>query len=71
MSRFLHLRRVRLRHKLTVFDLAGRAGVSPLTVRLWERGLATPTDANKARLGKVLGMSWLKLSALDRETARR
>lgn len=71
MARFLRLRRVRLQRKLTVFDLAERVGVSPLTVRLWERGLATPTDANKVRVEKALGIPWPKLSASDREMARR
>lgn len=71
MARYLRLRLERLRRKLTVFDLAQQMEVSPLTIRLWERGLATPNSANKARLVKVLGLPWSALSAAAREVARR
>lgn len=56
--RFLRVRKRRLQLKHSVFELARRCGVSPLTVRLWERGLATPSTVNLGRLERVLGRKW-------------
>jgi len=45
-----HLRDARL----SVADVADRAGVSVASVYLWETGKATPRDVNIAALCKVL-----------------
>jgi transcriptional regulator with XRE-family HTH domain len=64
--RFLTMRTRRKALRLTVLEMASRVGVSPVTVRMWERGLATPTPAHRAALEHVLGRKWV---ALAREAA--
>jgi transcriptional regulator with XRE-family HTH domain len=62
MMRYLRLRQRRLQRKLSVYEFAAQIGVSPLTVRLWERGLATPAPARRARIQQVLGWRWETLA---------
>jgi transcriptional regulator with XRE-family HTH domain len=42
--------------------LAAACDVSPVTVRLWERGLADPLLDHQRMLERVLGVSWVTLS---------
>jgi len=67
--RYLRARRRRHQLRLTIFELAQICKVSALTVRLWERGLATPNPAHRKALERALGRSWDWLRAMERPHA--
>lgn len=48
------LKKRRLALGLSQMDLAGKVGVSLLTIQLWERGVSEPNDKNKEILESVL-----------------
>ncbi|MBL8984047.1 MAG: ImmA/IrrE family metallo-endopeptidase [Gemmatimonadetes bacterium] len=68
MSEAFNPRRLRLGRDLRghfLQELAARVGVSSRSVRAWENGTATPSDAHVTRLAEVLAVPRAFLSAVE------
>ena len=50
----MELKEIRKKYNVTQFDMAKACGVSLNAYVMWERGIATPSDENRAKLNDVI-----------------
>ena len=50
------LRRERVLHQMSLYDLRGKTGISVSKLSLLERGIEQPREDEKGRLAKALGV---------------
>lgn len=65
----MELKAIRLKKKLTQFELAEKAGISLPLVSMIERGKRPVTVKTAKKLEPVLGVKWYKLIDDTKETA--
>lgn len=65
MPQYTKLRQAREKRGLSIVAFAREVGVAPLTVRYWERGVATPRPENITKIEEILGRTWKTLSQME------